>query len=63
MERMRGIVSRVLEQLRGRGQIAYNRLLRLIQTGEVRGQRIGKRWFVDLTDLARWKREREPAPA
>jgi hypothetical protein len=46
------------------GQIAYGRLLRLIQTGEVRGQRVGRRWFVDPDDLVRWKREQtEPAPA
>jgi hypothetical protein len=44
--------------------IAYGRLLRLIQAGEVRGQRAGRKWFVDLEDLARWKREqREPVPA
>lgn len=43
--------------------IAYGRLLRLIQAGEVKGQRIGKSWFVDLGDLDRWRREQSaPAP-
>jgi hypothetical protein len=43
--------------------IAYGRLLRLIQAGEVRGQRIGRKWFVDLDDLARWKQEQTPQTA
>jgi hypothetical protein len=43
------------------GSIAYGRLLRLIQAGEVRGQRVGRKWFVDLRDLARWKRQEPPS--
>jgi hypothetical protein len=39
--------------------IAYGRLLRLIQTGQIRGTRVEKSWFVDLEDLRRWKREQQ----
>jgi hypothetical protein len=42
-------------------RIAYGRLLRLIQVGEIRGHRMEKCWFVDLEDLRRWKREHEPS--
>jgi hypothetical protein len=41
------------------GKIAYGRLLRLLQTGAVRGARQGKHWFCDVRDLRRWQNEQK----
>jgi hypothetical protein len=43
-------------------RLPYGRLLRLIQAGEVKGARVGKKWFVDLGDLARWRDEQGEPP-
>ena len=47
-------------------KIAYGRLLRLIQTGQVKGARCGKNWYCSLPDLLRWQEEQSrhlPQPA
>ena len=42
----------------------YWRVRALVCRGDIAGARIRGRWFVDIRDVARWKREQdEPAPA
>jgi hypothetical protein len=50
-----------------REHLDYHRVLRLVCSGQVRGERRLRRWYVCPEDLRRWKREnmeqREPSPA
>jgi hypothetical protein len=43
--------------------LSYNVLLRAVMTHACRGERRGRSWLADPQDAARWKREREAAPA
>jgi hypothetical protein len=39
--------------------LSYWQVLGLIQRGEVRGERIGRNWFIDIGALLRWRAERD----
>jgi hypothetical protein len=45
----------------GAGSITRERLVRLIQRGDILGRCVAGRWLVDTEDLKRWKAEQQTA--